>query len=571
MPSLTQIFAFILDGLFSISCIFMPIARWGTPSVDSVADIFYPVALSETVLLVDPAGLSRDEFDMLVSLQGITARDGEASIYLMMHTYHRYIEAYRAANPAQRFEEFTGSVWDLVGRFADEIPGRGFVAYNPPGNSQNPGINMAATIAAAEGWLGVPDSLVGQAQAAGLVLKRDLRGMRGSYANQQLQIFREFRGQLNNAMVVHQPPDNSALRDFGIAQRALTFFALCNTDGNTMEYAREQRLFWNVASWLRPNASVFGVWGMAGELPFVRKLSRASLHVLPADHLRNGSTLMGFAATEAIRQPYVNREIVARPGNHYIALMLSDGDNIQWLVGNAFFNGFIYDRLQTDDTFPISLTYAPLMAQLYPFVVQYHYSLLTPGLQMICGVSGLGYMNVTMAPASTRRAYARLTAEAMEMADLRVMQLLDDISLVPGLIGGWPPRLRGNRIVNEFAAHDAIHGGIWYMDPGRYESGRGRVYRSSNDKVFVTNRLSFWSPDGTYDGSSVTPEWIQGFADTINALPRDPSRAEGFSVINIHPWSIRYHHVQELVSLLDDHVVLLSAEEFVALAAENLR
>jgi len=571
MPSLTQIFTFILDALFSISCIFMPLARWGTPSVDSVANIFYPVALSETVLLVNPAGLSRDEFDMLVSLQGITAQDGEADIYLMMHTYHRYIEAYQAANPAQQFEEFEGTVWDLVERFVDEIPGRGFVAYNPPGNSQNPGINMAATIAAAEGWLGVPDSLVEQAEAAGLVLMRDLRSMSGSYANQQLQIFREFRSQLNNAMVVHQPPNNSALRDFGIAQRALTFFAPNDTYNNAMEYAREQWLLWSVASWLRPNASVFGVWGMSGELHFVRKISRASLHVLPADHLRNGSTLMGFAATEPIQQPYQNREITAQPGNHYIALMLSDGDNIQWLVGNAFFNGFIYDRLQTDDTFPISLTYAPLMAQLYPFVVQYHYGLLTPGLQMICGVSGLGYTNITMVPASTRHDYARLTAEAMEMADLRVMQLLDDLSLVPGLIGGRPPGLRGYRIINDFLAQEQITGGIWYMDPGRYESGQGRVYRGRNDKVFVTNRISFWSPDGTYDGSSVTPEWIQEFADTINAFPRDPSRADGFSVINIHPWSIRYHHVQELVSLLDDHVVLLSAEEFVGLAAENIR
>jgi hypothetical protein len=228
--------------------------------------------------------------------------------------------------------------------------------------------------------------------------------------------------------------------------------------------------------------------------------------------------------------------------------------------------------LQTDDSFPISLTYAPLMAQLYPFVVEYHYGLLTPGLQMICGVSGLGYMNVTMAPTRTRGDYARLTAEAMAMADLRVMQLLDDISLVPGIVGGRvPSSRRGTRIINNFTVHDAILGGVWYLDPGRYESGRGRIYRSSNDKVFVTNRVSFWSPDGTYDGSAVTPEWIAEFAATINAFPRDPSRADGFSVINIHPWSIRYHHVQDLVALLDDHVVLLSAEEFVALAAENVQ
>ena len=568
MSILTGIAVFLLDAVFSASCVLMPIARIKNPAVESIKDIFHPIALAETVVLVDPQGWNRDEINVLSFLQGITARDGKADIFIMRDDYPKYLEACKQANPQQAFEEFTSSVWDLTARFADQITDKGYVIYAPSGDDQNPGINMAATIAGAEGWLGIPASCIEQAEAAGLSLKRDLRDMQGSCAQQQRALFKEYKDRLSRTMMVHQPPDNAAIREFGIAQQAFCFFA--NNSTNMMEYIRELQLFWSVFSWMKPNASVFGVWNSAGELPFVRKLSKASLNVIPADHLHNGSVLMGFQAEGTLKQPYVNRDIKAQPGKHYAALMLSDGDNIQWLAGNAFFRGFIADRLQSNDTFPVSLTYAPYMAELFPFVTQYHYSLLGDSTQLVCGVSGLGYTNLTSAPAGARKSYARLTAEAMQQADLRVMQLLDDVSILPGFIGWHKPsfRLKEKGIVNDFAAQEGIQGGIWYMDPGRYESGKGEVYKSKNGKLWICNRLSFWGPDNSRD--KVTPEWIQSVADIINAYPRDPSSADGYSVINIHPWSINYSALQQLVALLDDDVVLLSAEEFVAMATEKL-
>ena len=569
MSILTSIAAFLLDTVFSASCVFMPIARIKNPAIESIKDMFQPIALAETVFLVDADGWSRDELNVLCFLQGITSRDGKADIFILRDDYPKYLEAYKQANPQQAFEEFSSSVWDLTARLADQITDKGYVIYAPSGDDQNPGINIAATIAGAEGWLGIPVACIEQAEAAGLVLKRDLREMTGSYAQQQCAIFKEYKNQLSRTMMVHQPPDNAAIREFGIAQRAFCFFA--NNSANVIENIRELQLFWSVFSWMKPNATVFGVWNSAGEQPFVRKLSRASLNVVPTDHLYNGSVLMGLQAEGERKQPYVNRDIKAQPGKHYAALMLSDGDNIQWIAGNAFFKGFIHDRLQANDTFPVSLTYAPYMAELFPFVTQYHYSLLGDYTQLVCSVSGLGYTNLTNAPAGPRKSYARLTAEAMRQADLRVMQLLDDVSILPGLIGGHKPsfRLKEKGIVNDFAAQEEIQGGIWYMDPDRYESGNGQVHRSKNDKLWICNRLSFWGPDSSRD--KVTPEWIQSVADTINAYPRDPASAEGYSVINIHPWSIDYSALQQLVALLDDDVVLLSAEEFVAMATENLQ
>jgi len=195
--------------------------------------------------------------------------------------------------------------------------------------------------------------------------------------------------------------------------------------------------------------------------------------------------------------------------------------------------------------------------------------MLQPGMQMICGVSGLGYTNMTIAPASVRKAYARLTAQAMKKADLHVMQLLDDVSIPLRGINARMPLLdcRAKSIVGAFAAREEIVGGIWYMDPDKYESGSDKFY-SANGKAWACNRLSFWSPDGT--PATATPAWIQSIADTVNAYPRDPGRAEGYSVINLHPWSVSYANVQALVSLLDDDVVLLSAEELLALMAREL-
>jgi len=558
MPTITAILAYILDAVFTVSCLGLPAARMGNPAVGSVKEMFRPMALSESMILVDPQGWSREDIDVLVCLQGVTARDGTADIYIVQGNYNAYPEAYRAARPAQGFEEFSGTVWDLAARFAERISDRGYCVYGDP----DPGVNMAATVAAAEGWLGVPAGCAEKAEAAGLRLMRDLREMEGSPARQQRCLFREYKDKLNRAVVVHQPPGNSNLRDFAIAQRAFCFYVPGDSGGSAREYLREQRLLLRVAGWLKPNACVFGVWGAAGETPFVKKLSRAGLVVLPADHLRNGSALMGFEVNGEIKQPYVNREIEARAGKHYAALMLSDGDNLQWLVGDAFFRGLIYDRLQSGDDFPLSLTYGPLMAALFPFAAGYHYGLPGPGVQMICGVSGLGYTNVSLVSPSARKSYARLTAEAMRAADLRVMQLLDNVndSLVFSRKAG--------RAVNEFAAQEAIAGGIWYQDPDKYESGGGRVYRACNGKLWMCNRISFWSPDGTPD--TVTDEWIQGIADTINGYPRDPGDAVGYSVVNVHPWSIGYADLRRLVELLDEDVVLVTAEELVKVAGERL-
>jgi len=557
----------LLDLCFTVSCLFIPVARADNTSLQDAGEAFFPMGLSETVVVVDPAGWSRDDYNVLVCLQGVAARDGTADIYLYEGYYKNYLEAYEAANPGQAFEAFAGTVWDLVAHFAPEIPERGYVAYNPPGEDNNPGINMAATIAAAEGWLGIPAGSEAKAEAAGLVLKRDLREMTGSYAEQQHAIFAEYKDKLSKDVIVHQPPGNARLRDWAIAQRAFCFYG--NHSENAAEYAREQRLYREVFTHARPNASVFGVWGPAGEIPFVRKLSRAGLHILPADHLVNGSVLMGFDATDSLKQPYVNREIMAEPNKHYTALMLSDGDNLQWLVGGAFYRGFIADCIQSGGGFPLSFTYGPLMAELFPFVAQLHYGMLQPGMQVICGVSGLGYTNMTIAPASIRKDYARLTAQAMQKADLHVMQLLDDVSIpIPG-VGLRMPFLdvRAKRIAGAFAAREEIAGGIWYMDPDKYESGSDKFY-NANGKAWACNRLSFWSPDNSPD--TVTPEWIQSIADTINAWPRDPSRPAGYSVVNLHPWSVSYADVQALVALLDADIVLLSAEELLALMVKEL-
>lgn len=555
MTKLRRVFACLAAGSL------LPLTACGTPpEITAQETLFRPIALSETVLTVDPEGMSQGEYEVLVSLQGITARDGKADIYLRTGNYAAYQEAYDAAWPEQKFQEFSGTVWELAALFSAEITDVGFVLY--AADEEGAGVNLAATVSAAEGWLGVPEGLREAAQAAGFVCKRDLRELKGGYAQQQRSLFEEYRERLNPGILVHQPPGNTALRDFAIAQGAFCFYAQ-GSGGSLLETRQEQQLYREVWAWAQPNAQVFGVWNKAGEVNFVQKLSRAGLVMLPADHMRNGSTLMGFAAAQLpLQQPYENREMQAQAGKHYAALMLSDGDNLQWLLGDAFFRGTLYERTQSDDSFPMSFTYAPLMAELFPFVTSYHYGLLGDGMQLVCGVSGLGYTNQTLYPAQAREAYAALTARYMAKADLRVMQLLDKRK---GSAAAFDRKV--DEILSPFAAQEAIAGGVWYLDPGKYESGGGKVY-SVGGKLWPSNRLSFWSPDGSPD--SVSDEWIQSVADAINAYPRDPASAEGYSVINVHPWSIGYADVQHLVSLLDEDVVLVSAEELLTLMAEAI-
>ncbi len=119
------------------------------------------------------------------------------------------------------------------------------------------------------------------------------------------------------------------------------------------------------------------------------------------------------------------------------------------------------------------------------------------------------------------------------------------------------------RLVESFryyARYDNIKGGVVYLDPDRYASGKGKVY-FVDDKPFVCARLSLWYPSN--EMSSVTKEWVEEQADIVNSYPADINSINGYSIVNVHPWSMS-------IKNLDEDVVLVTVDELLEMIKENI-
>lgn len=118
-----------------------------------------------------------------------------------------------------------------------------------------------------------------------------------------------------------------------------------------------------------------------------------------------------------------------------------------------------------------------------------------------------------------------------------------------------------------FSRYDNIKGGILQLDPDNYAGGGGRVY-FSDDKPFVTVGFSLWHPSGNAD--EVTHEWLAEQAAIINSKPADISSINGYTVINVHPWTVGPDDLAYFVGQLDDGVEVIAVDELLAAVGQNV-
>jgi hypothetical protein len=158
-------------------------------------------------------------------------------------------------------------------------------------------------------------------------------------------------------------------------------------------------------------------------------------------------------------------------------------------------------------------------------------------------------------------AFSDYTASVMLESGLGVMTLLDEIKYSTTFDSNMQKRL------GYFSRYDHIKGGILQLDPDNYAGGGGRVY-FSDDKPFVTVGFSLWHPSG--NESEVTNEWLAEQAAIINAKPADIKTINGYTVINVHPWTVGPDDLAYFVSQLDDGVEVIPVDELLAAVDQNI-
>jgi hypothetical protein len=164
--------------------------------------------------------------------------------------------------------------------------------------------------------------------------------------------------------------------------------------------------------------------------------SAYGIGTVPADFYANASIFSG--ADHVLKLPAVP-PLPTLENKAYIALFISDGDNIQY---NQHALRRVWDSPATGrGEMPLNWTISPALADLGPGILNYYYSTATPADCFVCGPSGLGYAiptNTLHEPGAPvgeflkeperMLGYTQLTQRYLARTGLRVVTIWDDAS-----------------------------------------------------------------------------------------------------------------------------------------------
>ena len=222
---------------------------------------------------------------------------------------------------------------------------------------------------------------------------------------------------------------------------------------------------------------------------------------------------------------------------HTISFLMSDGDNIQWIMGPWSTSKSWYGNKNRGKV-PMGWTLSPALVDLAPALVSRIHSIQTDNDEFVAGPSGYGYIYPSTWPTSNRSSFARRTNRAMNTLGMRTVNLLgqnDD-----------PPVCEE---IQDFF-DTSTPGLIYYPFGDGYAALKGQIWTCS-DKPVLSARWSLWgtSNDTTKDmvGVHAMIEKLQGISNQT-----DPSSHESYSLIAVHAWSHTYDDVIQIASALDD-------------------
>lgn len=532
------------------------------------------IKTAQTLYMVNAGGLSTEEANLLMSLQGIVAKK-EAQIFL----YYEYMEVWKQEMEKYYDIEFieVDDYWDLVDMFKDELQDNGYVRYvqydpdNPiQTDEEATSINVASTIAGQERYLIVEDSLKAQAEQHGLVQKMDatLYDQYTIFWGDSSLDFEGYRKSVDKNIIISLAWDQRNGRDLGIA---LGCYFWRDLDTDIMDLV-------DAMAELNDNGLVLG-WHN-DELTGVSYSSHQSWATVPDNHSNNNTIFTGLPSSNFNQIPTNTYEVLDSDDVHYVTYIMSDGDNIMWLKLN-FVDNKDYYGAESRGTIPFGWSMSPSLVEFGPTVTNYLYSNATVNDYFVTSFSGLGYMctdiygdNEGMHEELLDEYYKR-TTEYMKAVDSNYVCIMEWNKDLDSSSGGEQKR---SNLLKTYAKYDQIKGGFLFFDSSTnhglyiHDMPRAGGIYFENDKPFVLMRESLCI--NTSSGEEVTTaKQIQQYSEMayrINNYKTDATTIEGYTAINVHPWSFSYDDCVNMTTLFDDDVVVVTPNEFMQLITKKV-
>lgn len=511
---------------------------------DKNQEIYYKTPkFADTIYVIKAQDMTKAERIMIYSLEGILAQT-EAAIFVEEldgeednHEIKMWLD-----DAADRYSlniEYKSDPWELVELFKDRLSDNRYVLYTSSDNNiYDQSINYATTISGAERFLMIEKSLETKAVSAGLTIGKDATSLDTE------SVFNEYKDSLTKTFLVHQKPTMEQLRDYAIAGKAFCWYS---------DFETNTDISYQILQWADKNAPIFG-W-TENETNYVLTNSLTSKITIPSDW---SSNLSFFSAADcsgkSIQQQNVaDAEVKAESGKHYLAIVMSDGDNIQWIQRNFLSSKKYFGNRYRGD-FKMTWGISPSLYDLAPNMMYKLYEEATENDLFISGPGGAGYVNISEYSRDSLSDYAEITANYMQNLDLEYINFIDAEVDAEAL--------------DAFASFDQIRGGIWSVGD-KYIEGGGGIYWS-NDKPFITARETLWNISGDANSNKYYG-YIERVAQRINSYKKDPTIAEGYTVLVAHAWSLgNMDAITRFVDLLDENVELVTVGEMVELVKQNV-
>jgi hypothetical protein len=229
---------------------------------------------------------------------------------------------------------------------------------------------------------------------------------------------------------------------------------------------------------------------------------------------------------------------------HYVTFVLSDGDNVAfdlWTMQATYAD-------PARGSFDMGYEISPGLVDLAPATMRWYYEKASSGAHrdfFIAGPSGSGYMFPSRMPAADLPPYLDRLDAFMAAGSLNIVAILDRGAV--GRMDLWSAYLARPHI-------DAV----FYFD---YDYSTKGEIALSQGKPVIASRDRLWG------GITEEAELIS----RINARPKTPNAAAGYTMVQVHVWTKKLPNVLTVVKGLDPKVRVVTPDAFVKLVRMNLK
>ena len=509
---------------------------------DEAFESVYPKGMqAKSVVRITEPGSFSDKLT-IASLQGLAAKHTDEQILIRTGAADLYapvMESVWGAELTNRIGGKPATFDNLLAGYRDRLPG-GYVLCSS--KAGDPSVSAAISVAGVTDCVIATEENRAAVEKAGYTLFLDLTGRDDSWLRGS-----EYWDLLSRSTAFEQP-DSMAPKLVDYAVMAGAYFNFY--DGSNPAAHKKMYKF------LDEGAVIFGYNNSLGEYETVKSFSEMNLQMVPSDHAYNLSTLSGFRLASADQGLGDAAEAADPEAVHTLCIVMSDGDNLQWVLNN-FATGSEWYGSPKRGKFAMGWGISPAAIDTAAPMLSWLYGERTPKDEFIMQLSGLGYTFPSRWKTAARRDMAGKLAESMKRSGLRYAEILDDNGFKADSLG-------------DFAAQDGIDG-LFYIEYSGYASLDGRILWL-NGKPAVSARYMIWA-DHAGGG-------LGYIARKLNRASRDPKSEDSYSFLIVHAWSgmkggeLAPHGntmdaVAELISQLDSDVEIVTPSVFMERLIRN--